>query len=264
MTVARKGNLEIISGHGDGTIVIWWMKTGEILHKYKAHTGAVRALHFDSTRVVSCGTDMNIQIADSITGELIQSLRCGQENVDRVAHILGLTFDSKQLLSASADGNLKFWPWQTMEMRKRDRVHLFNKGDTFAKLSKDYSVTVNDLMKWNNISDMKKLFIGKKLVVKKADPNMLTEAEISALRKSRKEKRVLPGRMPIKKVASTTNGVTSSNWSTETSSDDVLGKKFDPLKDSMKKLEETLRQNGIDPSSLSGRLKAETNPENLS
>jgi len=266
VTVARKGNLEIISGHGDGTIVIWWMKTGDILHKYNAHAGAVRALHFDSTRVVSCGSEMDIQIADSITGQLIQSLRSGEKNMKSTVHILGITFDSKQMLSVSADGKLKFWPWQTMEMKHKDRIHLFNKGDTLVKLSKEYGVAINDLMKWNDISDITKLFVGKKLVVKKADPTVLTDAERSALKKSRKEKRVLASRTPIKNTASRSSmKVVGNSLTMDSSTDDVLGKNFDPLiEESMKKLEEKLRLNEVDPSSLGARLKAESKSENMS
>ncbi|WHZ31187.1 LysM peptidoglycan-binding domain-containing protein [Desemzia incerta] len=44
-------------------------------------------------------------------------------------------------------------------------VHVVKSGDTLNKISKQYGVNVNDLIKWNNISDKNVIRVGQKLTV---------------------------------------------------------------------------------------------------
>jgi WD40 repeat protein len=46
------------------SVLIWCMKTGEILHKLQKHTNRVFKLHFKDTKIVSCSQDQSIIIWD--------------------------------------------------------------------------------------------------------------------------------------------------------------------------------------------------------
>lgn len=44
--------------------------------------------------------------------------------------------------------------------------HVVQAGDTLAAIAKKYNVTIEQLMKWNNIKDPNILMVGQQLVVK--------------------------------------------------------------------------------------------------
>lgn len=44
--------------------------------------------------------------------------------------------------------------------------YVVQSGDTLGKIAKKYNVTVEQLMKWNNIKDPNILMVGQQLVIK--------------------------------------------------------------------------------------------------
>ena len=173
VTVVKYGKLEIISGDAEGKIIVWWLKTGDIVQKCQAHKGVVTDLQFDATKIVSSGVDHNLQVIDITTGEVLQTLR-GHEGP-----VVGLAFDTVQILSASSDGTLRHWEWGSANKRA-DKLHLYDSGDNLAKISRKYKVPIGNIIKWNGITDVKKMYIGQKLIVQKGNPDEPTEAELKA------------------------------------------------------------------------------------
>ena len=173
VTVVKYGKLEIISGDSEGKIIVWWLKTGDIVQKCQAHQGLVTDLQFDATKIVTSGVDHNLQVIDITTGEVLQTLR-GHE-----APVVAVAFDSMQIISTSSDGILRHWEWGSAS-QKADKLHIYDSGDNLAKISRKYKVPIPNIIKWNGIKDVKKLYIGQKLIVQKGDPDEPTEAELQA------------------------------------------------------------------------------------
>ncbi len=44
--------------------------------------------------------------------------------------------------------------------------YLIQKGDTLSAIARDFKVSVDDICKWNNISDPNKIEVGQKLIIK--------------------------------------------------------------------------------------------------
>lgn len=117
--------------------------------------------------------DHNLQVIDITTGEVLQTLR-GHEGP-----VVGLAFDQVQILSASSDGTLRHWEWGSAS-KKADKLHIYDSGDNLAKISRKYKVPIPSIIKWNGITDIKKMYIGQKLIVQKGNPDEPTEAELKA------------------------------------------------------------------------------------
>jgi LysM repeat protein len=56
---------------------------------------------------------------------------------------------------------------------------VLDRGETLIKIAKQYEITINDLMRWNGINDVRQCYPGMKLIVKKAYPEQLTKAELA-------------------------------------------------------------------------------------
>ena len=169
----KYGKLEIISGDANGTVIVWWLKTGDIVQRCKAHRGVVTDLQFDATKIVTSGVDHNLQVIDITTGEVLQTLR-GHEGP-----VVGLAFDQIQIISVSSDGTLRHWEWGSVSKRA-DKLHIYDSGDNLAKISRKYKVPISDIIKFNGIKDVKKIYVGQKLIVQKGNPDCPTEAELTA------------------------------------------------------------------------------------
>ena len=181
ITVVRYGELELITGDSNGCVAIWWIKTGSVLQQCQAHEGSVADLQFDATRVVSCGYDGTVQVIDILTGDVLQTLR-GHDGA-----VLAVSFDSRSILSASRDGTLRRWVWGDLSSRFEDKIHTFVAGDTLPTICQKYGIGADELVTWNGIRDVKLLYPGQKLIVKKGDPNSRTKAEIRAERSLQRE-----------------------------------------------------------------------------
>jgi hypothetical protein len=101
---------------------------------------------------------------------VLQSLR-GHEG-----SILALAFDSERILSVGGDNTIRYWRWGK-RTAIHDKCHLLEEGETLTSVTKRYNITIDNIMRWNGILDLKKVHPGMKLIVKKGDPNQLTSAE---------------------------------------------------------------------------------------
>ena len=184
ITVCKYGKLEVLTGSADGVITVWWLKSGAVLQRCKAHEGMVHDLQFDATRVVSAGTDGNIVVTDITTGEPVQSLRGHTKTT------LAVAFDPAKIISTSADNTLRHWDWGSMGTgaKNEDKFHTYDQGDNLAKIAQKYHTTVPNLVQWNAIVDVRKLYLGQKLIVQKGNPDEPTEAEKAAEERAAKAK----------------------------------------------------------------------------
>jgi LysM repeat protein len=172
VTCVRFGQVEVISGDVKGRIFIWWVETGVIIRRCQVHQGSIKAIQFDSVHIVSGSCDNTISITDIATGEVLQTLR-GHDN-----HVLALAFDTERIVSISGDNTIRYWSWGKTSAPE-DKVHVLDRGETLIKIAKQYEITINDLMRWNGINDVRQCYPGMKLIVRKAYPEQLTKAELA-------------------------------------------------------------------------------------
>ena len=113
------GELDVIAGDSLGNIHVFWIETEEILASFAAHDSSVTSLQVDATKCVSSGLDMVIALSDVIQGVVLHKLR------GHSAPILAVAFDRKQILSASSDGEIRYWPWETSsrDHKNKERKH---------------------------------------------------------------------------------------------------------------------------------------------
>ena len=172
VTCVRFGQVEVISGDVKGRIFIWWVETGVIIRRCQVHQGSIKTIQFDSVHIVSGSCDNTISITDIATGEVLQTLR-GHDH-----HVLALAFDTERIVSISGDNTIRYWSWGKTSAPE-DKVHVLDRGETLIKIAKQYEITINDLMRWNGINDVRQCYPGMKLIVKKAYPEHLTKAELA-------------------------------------------------------------------------------------
>ena len=184
LTCVKYGALELIGGLADGHLVVWWLQDGKILQKVKAHKGPVHDLQFDATRIVSAGGDGLVVVTDITTGELMQSLR-GHEGP-----VLALQFDTEKIVSAGVDNTLRQWLWASESDRGKvsDKFHVYDAGDTLIQIARQHGVSLPDVIRWNAIEDVRKLYPGTRLIVQPGDPDEPTAPE-KALAKRQASKR---------------------------------------------------------------------------
>ena len=195
VTCVRYSKLEILSADIKGRIFIWWMKTGEVIRKIDAHSSAIRCIQFDAVHIVSAGVDHCVDVIDIATGEVVQKLR-GHEG-----SVMAVAFDSQRIVSVGGDNTLRYWQWGKKTL-PQDKFHVLNAGESLVTVSKIYSgTTVDELMKWNGIKEARQIFIGMKLIVKKGDPGLLTDAEKTAEERERRTEQASV--MTQKRVADT-------------------------------------------------------------
>ncbi|TMW55871.1 hypothetical protein Poli38472_008519 [Pythium oligandrum] len=168
---------EIVSADSNGRIVIWNLEADtKLLRICNIHKVAVACLQFDAMKIVSGGADGSICVTDFATGHLLQTL------VGHRDSILDLQFDRSRLISMSADGKVRLWYWQTRIGVGADRkkYHILGPGETLKSLSLRYRSSIEKLLKWNNIPDSSKLYLGQKLVVD-IDTNGVASDELKTL-----------------------------------------------------------------------------------
>ncbi|MFP4652161.1 MAG: PQQ-binding-like beta-propeller repeat protein, partial [Phormidium sp.] len=131
----NRDGTRVVSASSDGTVKLWDVRSGELLHSFEAHSGPVTSAEFngDGTRVVSASNtdDGTIKLWDVDTGELLHSLEAHSNTVwsaefDR---------DGTKVVSASDDGTVKLWDVDT-----GDLLHSFESysgGFSSAKFNRD-------------------------------------------------------------------------------------------------------------------------------
>lgn len=108
ITALSCGALQVVSGNNLGKVVLWWLKTEEIIQSCDAHKGSVTSLQFDATRIVSSGADGNVCVIDIFTGYRLATLRSDQNTDVRVESI---AFDSEGISGAYTDGSIRRFQW---------------------------------------------------------------------------------------------------------------------------------------------------------
>jgi len=106
VTALQFSESELVTGDNMGYLKVWNIKSEEAITSVKAHQSAVTSLQVDATKAVSCGMDMIVQVTDIIQGHVLQTLR------GHSAPIFAVTFDQRQIVSVSSDGEIRFWSWE--------------------------------------------------------------------------------------------------------------------------------------------------------
>jgi WD40 repeat protein len=172
--VVKYASTELVSADTHGMVIVWNVRTGQEMQKFKTHDGPVEDLTFDATRLVTCGHDKTIQVTDLASGELLQTLR-GHEH-----SVTGIQFDLVKILSTSRDGTVRQWVWGGVKKGANlDKFHTLSlPRDNIVKIAKKYKVTLAQLMEWNELKDTLSLYSGMRLIVAKgADTLLETEAQ---------------------------------------------------------------------------------------
>jgi F-box/WD-40 domain protein MET30 len=91
----------MMTGSWDRTIRIWNLETGKCLKVLTGHTRGIRAIRFDSAKLITGGMDGTIRIWNWRTGDCIRVLEGHRDAV------LSLCFDKQVLCSGSADATIK-------------------------------------------------------------------------------------------------------------------------------------------------------------
>jgi WD40 repeat protein len=215
VTCVRYGKLEVMSGDCLGRIFMWWMDVNDngsagtpyILHKISVHTGPVKCLQFDAIYIVSGGADATMCITDIATGDVMQTIRAhgmqennedddqsavermkkskGEKREKATKQVLAVAFDSERIISAGTDNTLRYWEWGK-KVGAQDKHHILDKGQSLVAVSKLHSVPVESIMKWNGLLEVRQCFAGMKLIVRKGDPDHLTQGEKMSLARERR------------------------------------------------------------------------------
>jgi hypothetical protein len=112
---ARHGDL-FAAGTGDGKVLLWDTKAGELRRTFSGHARAVLSVTFDpqGKRLASGGEDTTIKVWD---------LERGKEEETLYGHggwVLSVVFspDGKTLASGGFDGMVRIWPMADQEWRQ--------------------------------------------------------------------------------------------------------------------------------------------------
>jgi tRNA A-37 threonylcarbamoyl transferase component Bud32 len=97
----------LVSGHGDGTVILWGLATGEQLRTYTGHIGAVRSVACspDGRQIASASDDKTVRIWNRETSREIHKLSGHLEEVNSVAY----NSDGRMLASVGDDGVIRIW-----------------------------------------------------------------------------------------------------------------------------------------------------------
>jgi WD40 repeat protein len=138
-------------------IILWDLKTLEVIRTFTGHTAFVTGLSFspDGKQVLSGSADKTLRLWDVQTGNTIRNFKGHEGNV----FIVAFSPDGKQVLSSSVDRTLRLWDVATGRV-----IHTFKTNDRVSSvafspngseaLSGDYIGTVR-LWKLPRFSDEK-------------------------------------------------------------------------------------------------------------
>ena len=94
-----------VSGDGDGTVILWDVRTGNQRKSFTEHGESINALAFSAdSKVLASGSGNEIHIRDVGTGKLIATVD-DAENV----HALAFSPDGKVLVSGAEEGLIQVW-----------------------------------------------------------------------------------------------------------------------------------------------------------
>lgn len=101
----------------DNNITVWSMESGEAVHRFGAHTAAVRSLAFspDGTQLLSASDDSTIILWDVVGGAFVRRYEGHTDTV----WALSFNSDGSQFLSGSSDTSIILWNTATGEIVRR-------------------------------------------------------------------------------------------------------------------------------------------------
>ncbi|MBI5622438.1 MAG: SUMF1/EgtB/PvdO family nonheme iron enzyme [Elusimicrobia bacterium] len=110
-----------VSGHEDGVVRVWDLKTGKRLHSLQGHAGPASAAAFlpDGMAVVSGSADGSLKVWDLISGHCVKTL---VGHAARVSQVLILP-DGGHAVSASDDGTLRTWSLESGRNKRTIKAH---------------------------------------------------------------------------------------------------------------------------------------------
>jgi WD40 repeat protein len=95
----------VVSGSADGTLRVWDVESGQILHTLEGHSSWVNAVAvLDSRRMVSGSSDGTLRVWDVENSQVLQVLK-GHSGWVRALTVL----DSRRIVSGSNDKTLRVW-----------------------------------------------------------------------------------------------------------------------------------------------------------
>ncbi len=98
---------KLVAAGANGAVIVWSLDSGEELHRFTGHAGAVDAVAFsrDGNRIVSGGEDRTCRVWDLASG---QQLSCLAGHTDRVRGVAWLS-GGKTVVSISEDHTARLW-----------------------------------------------------------------------------------------------------------------------------------------------------------
>ncbi|KAK0079274.1 hypothetical protein PV325_001450 [Microctonus aethiopoides] len=105
------------SGSQDGLLCVWDLHTGTCMYSIQAHDGAVAAITYSASYVISIGTDERLCVWERFQGHLLHALPA-----HRAAYSLQLVMLTHQLLITSDQSSLVVWDVRTGEPMREVRL----------------------------------------------------------------------------------------------------------------------------------------------
>ncbi len=130
--------------HGDGTIRVWNLHSGQLLYSFSGHDGSVMTVEFspDGSFFVTASADETAKVWDAQTGELIVALH-GHDNELRG---IAISPDEKLLATAGWDRRIQVWDLPTSMSTGVGRVVFTLYGHPFAITDVDFSPDGSELV----------------------------------------------------------------------------------------------------------------------
>eukprot|EP00945_MAST-04E_sp_MAST-4E-sp1_P004374 g4374.t1 len=163
ITAIKLAVSEIVSGAANGTLMVWSITHGHSLWRTEAHESAILCLQFDAVKIITGSRDMTVKTFDISSGQCLQTLRGHR------APIVAIDFDHTLIMSVSNDGMIRRWPFRVHGKKATHEMkyHIIEPNQHIAQIASLYNTTAKLLRKWNNIKDLKKLYIGQRIIVQK-------------------------------------------------------------------------------------------------
>eukprot|EP00128_Syssomonas_multiformis_P005723 Colp12_sorted_trinity150504_noHs@20677 len=107
LTCLQLGGGRIVAGFDDGTLQVWDLHSGSLLHSLQGHVGGVWSCQYENDIIVSGSTDRSIRVWNAVSGESVHHLT-GHVSTVRCLHLRG-----NVIVSGSRDTTLRVWDLET-------------------------------------------------------------------------------------------------------------------------------------------------------
>jgi RNA polymerase sigma factor (sigma-70 family) len=159
----------------DGSVFLWYLASGRVIHQFKAHHNSGRVLAFspDGLWLACLGEDNSISVVDSRSGQVVLRLRGHQGRVCDLA----FSPDGRTLLSGSRDNTALLWSLRPAQLPgSRDVQTLW---DDLGR--PDAASAYRALWRMADMSDEAVRFLGQRLKPIQAAPEDTTRPLVADL-----------------------------------------------------------------------------------